>query len=69
MDIKNDIFAKEQVKTISTNLCKSCLVCGEPVPITDVEYARLMHNMSIEPKICNECKNAILHIRKQLEEN
>lgn len=38
-------------------VCVSCLVCGEAVPV----YG------SYEPRICNECKRAILAMRKTMK--
>lgn len=44
----------------------SCLVCGEPVPLTEMEESRLRHGMSIHSKICDKCKAAVLHMREQM---
>jgi len=38
--------------------CVSCLVCGEPVPV---------YGSSYEPRICNECKRAILAMRETMK--
>lgn len=41
-------------------LATSCLICGEPVPIS------ILDNHS---KICEKCKKAVLKLRKMLEED
>ena len=41
---------------ITAQICIACLVCGEPIPV----YG------SYEQRICNECKRAILAMRKNM---
>ena len=51
-----------------TCLSISCLICEEPVRLTELETSRLNHGLSIHSKVCDKCKKAILHYRKELEE-
>jgi hypothetical protein len=46
-----------------------CLMCNESVRLTDEEVIQLEHGRDIHRKICDKCKQAVLHIRKQLDEN
>lgn len=39
-------------------VCTSCLICGESVPV---------YGNRPEPKICDDCKRAVLAMRKALE--
>ena len=50
-------------------LCKPCIICGEPVHLDELEESQLYHGRHISSKVCDECKQAILYIRKQIEEN
>lgn len=52
--------------TITGKLCISCLICGEPVPLTEMEESRLNYGMDIHSKICDKCKAAILYMREQM---
>lgn len=46
----------------------SCMVCNEAVLLTKNEEFLLSHGRSVGSKICDKCKEAILHVRKQLDE-
>ena len=50
------------------NICVGCLVCGEAATLSDFEcaYLQILHGSIV--KVCDKCKAAILHVRKQLEE-
>ena len=50
-------------------LCKSCLVCDEAIELTKEEEIRIKHGLSINPGICDKCKNAILRMRRFMEGN
>ena len=50
------------------SICKACIICGEPISLTENEYIRIKHGLSIEPGVCNECKEAVLQMRKNMEE-
>lgn len=43
-----------------------CLVCGEPVPITEEEEEMLMNGREIHSKICYKCQVAIRYTRANL---
>jgi hypothetical protein len=61
-------------KTITANisnqpkmrLCASCLICGEPVPLTEMEESALRYGHHIHSKVCDKCKAAILYMREQI---
>lgn len=55
MEAKANEFDFETIE--ATKLCTSCLICGESVA-TDW--------FNISPKICDECKKAVMHIRSTL---
>lgn len=48
-------------------LCIACLICGEPVPLTENEEIRMNYGHPLNSKVCDKCRHAILHIRNQLE--
>lgn len=54
--------------TITGKLCISCLICGEPVPLTEMEESRLDYGLPIHSKVCDKCKVAILYMREQMEQ-
>ena len=47
----------------------SCLVCGESVPLTEIEEIRFEHKMNIPIKICDKCRAAILYVREQMPQD
>lgn len=51
-----------------TYLSIECLVCNEPVKLNELERCQFEYGHHISPKLCSKCKEAILHIRKELEE-
>ena len=61
-------MANGNIYTGPVKLSISCLICGEPVELDEMELARLNHGLTIHSKICDKCKKAILHYRKELEE-
>lgn len=50
-------------------LSKACLICGEGIILTENEKEALYCGYHIDNKVCDKCKQAILYIRKQMEEN
>lgn len=48
-------------------LATPCMICGEGIEYTEEENLKLLHGHCIHSKICDKCKNAVLHIRKQLD--
>lgn len=62
---------ESKIGTINTStnvrLCMPCLICGESVVLTQEEELSLQYGHSVHSKICDKCKQAILHIRKQIE--
>ena len=45
-----------------------CLVCDEPIKLNELERCQVEYGHHISPKICSKCKEAILHIRKELKQ-
>ena len=39
-------------------LATKCIICGEPVPISDLRETY---------KVCNKCKRAVLYVRNSVE--
>ena len=50
------------------NISLACLICDEPVRLNEIETKRFKYDMHVNSKICDKCKKAILHYRKELEE-
>ena len=48
-------------------LCKGCIICGELVELTPNEELSLHRGFHIDSKVCDKCREAILHTRKQIE--
>ena len=42
------------------NLAIGCMVCGESIALTEYEEMKLFGGGMIQPKICEDCKKAIL---------
>lgn len=51
----------------TTTLCKRCLVCEDSIKLTEQESERIKYGLSIEPSICDKCKDAILRMRRFME--
>ena len=63
--ILNESKPETKYATISTpatmgELGVACLICGECVKLSEHEES--------QPKVCDKCKHAIMHIRKQIEQ-
>lgn len=43
-----------------------CIICGEPVDLTDDEKIRIERGHYAPCKVCDECKKAILYMRKHI---
>ena len=44
-----------------------CLICNEPIKISEYTDNRLRHEQWVNPKICDKCKQAILKVREVME--
>ena len=44
-----------------------CIVCDESVKLTDDEYKMIQAGYKLRSKVCDNCKQAILHMRKCIE--
>ena len=49
------------------NLAIGCMVCGESIPLSEYEEMRVLGGGMIPPKICDDCKNAILWAKAHKE--
>ena len=52
----------------SATLGVGCIICGESVPLTPNEIIMLEqgHGRQISSKVCDKCKQAVLHMREQM---
>lgn len=56
----------DAIKTIkvtavdNVRICTDCIICGEPVELAGIH--------DVGSKVCDKCKQAIMHFRKHLEE-
>lgn len=48
------------------HLSTPCIICGESIPLNDMEELALDHGHHIHGKVCDKCKAAILYIREQM---
>lgn len=58
----------EQIAEINPPKCSlavSCLVCGDGVELDEYEEQRMLAGLPLNPKICDECKKAILWAREK----
>lgn len=55
------------LEPIAPALATHCIVCNGVIELTGIERLRLERGFSIESKVCDKCKAAILHIREQME--
>lgn len=65
----NDYYISidEISKAMKINLSIACLICDEPVALSEMEQSRLNYGLDIHSKICDRCKNAILYYRRKFE--
>lgn len=68
-DVTKQKFIEIDGFSNNATICISCIVCGEGVPLSDIELYHYMRGSYVDSKICDKCKQAILHIRKQIDEN
>lgn len=54
-------------KQLNYSYSISCLVCDEPVNLTEEEVMTLKYGHPIHSKMCNKCKQAILRMREELD--
>ena len=59
---------KQFYEIAKATLCTQCIVCDEPIKLTPNEEVALNYGRPIGSKVCDKCKQAILHIRKQIEQ-
>ena len=48
-----------------------CLICGESIPLTEVEEKMFLSSVphpEIRIKVCDKCKKAVLDIRSTMDE-
>jgi hypothetical protein len=64
--MENLDFAVGNIIKAQTQLCTNCLVCGEPVLLSQWEEIKLCHGGYIQGKICDKCKAAILYMREKM---
>lgn len=57
----------EVSRAMNMNLSIGCLICDEPVLLTEMESSRLNHGLNIHSKICDKCKHAVLLLRNKIE--
>ena len=44
-----------------------CLVCDEPIKLNKMERCQFEYGYPVSPKICDKCKESIIHTREELE--
>ena len=60
------ISLKDQPKM---RMCMACLICGESVPMTEMEEVALRFGNHVHSKICDKCRETILYMREQMHKN
>ena len=71
---KNSIFkldntTKKSKTFIVPSLATHCIICGESVELSKIEEEAMHHGLNIGSKVCNKCKQSILHMRELLDTN
>lgn len=49
-----------------TTIATFCIVCKESVDLTKEEECMMMYGRPIPPKVCDNCRKAILEMRRQI---
>lgn len=49
------------------SICKLCVICGEPIKLTETEFSLSKYG-PVVPGVCDKCKEAVLEMRKNMEE-
>ena len=44
-----------------------CVICDEPVELTDNEVMAMQHGHHIHSKVCDKCRQAVLYIRQRID--
>lgn len=55
------------ISKLSVKISKGCIICDEPVVLTELEEAVLRSGHHIDSKVCDKCRQAILRMRNQTE--
>lgn len=49
-----------------SKFAKPCMVCGQAVELAEYEEMRVSSGLNVEPKICDDCRRAILWAKHQM---
>ena len=64
----NAIYTSEiEVKPIFSTLCSPCIICEESVELTEAEEIAARYGHFNGCKVCNKCKQAVMHVREQMQ--
>lgn len=68
--VQNDYIKQMAISGLSANttIGINCLICGEFAELNEQEHIRLGYGKDIV-KICPKCKQAVMKVRKEMEEN
>lgn len=70
VQVQNDYTKQMAISGLNTNttIGINCLICGEPTELNEQEYIRLKYGKDIV-KVCPKCRQAVMKVRKEMEEN
>lgn len=63
--MSNETITIDTTIVTQTHLCTKCIVCDEPIVLSQWETMKLSQGHGIY-KMCDKCKAAILHMREQM---
>ena len=58
---------KGKINPDTVSLATYCIICGDPVILTQNERIRLEYGCWIHSKVCDKCKAAVLRMRELME--
>ena len=70
VQVQNDYIKQMIVSGLSTNtmIGINCLICDEFIELGEQKYVGLKYGKDIV-KVCPKCKQAVMKIRKEMEEH
>lgn len=60
-------YATASISKLSVKISKGCIICDEPVVLTELEEAVLQRGHHIDSKVCDKCRQVILSLRNDIK--
>lgn len=64
--MSNETIKIDTTIVTQSHLCTKCIVCDEPIVLSQWDEMTLRHGGHIHSKMCDKCRAAILYMREQM---